>query len=212
MRLGSLAPKWCTSVNGTPVALPFTAVLRPGPSVHDQVVFAATKASVTGQLRVPMPEPVLLRTSSRPPTSSARSRIPCKPKCPAGPGPDHLLVNALPIVAHAQPQLPRVETDLQRNLPRHSVAIGIAHSFVGDLIHLRADDLLQRPRCAVHDDVDRRSIRPVGGELITIVVSDRTRSSSSSNSRRPCTPRRPRGDSRQRCSRQCGPRRTLATP
>ena len=56
------------------------------------------------------PEPVLLHTSSHPPTSSARSRIPCKPKCPAG-GlvRDHLLVNALPIVAHAQPQLPRVE-------------------------------------------------------------------------------------------------------
>ena len=83
------------------------------------------------------------------------------------PAPDHLLVNALPIVAHAQPELPRVETDLHRNLPRRSVAIGIAHTFVGDPIHLRADDRLQRPRCAVHDDVDRRSIRPVGGELIT---------------------------------------------
>jgi GntR family transcriptional regulator len=33
------------------VALPFTAVLRPGRSVHDPVVFAATKAIVTGQLR-----------------------------------------------------------------------------------------------------------------------------------------------------------------
>jgi GntR family transcriptional regulator len=32
------------------VALPFTAFLRPGLSVHDQVVFAATKAIVTGQL------------------------------------------------------------------------------------------------------------------------------------------------------------------
>ena len=51
--------------------------------------------------------------------------------------PNHLLVNALSIVAHAQPELPRVETDLQRNLPSRSVAIGIAHSFVGDPIHLR---------------------------------------------------------------------------
>jgi GntR family transcriptional regulator len=33
------------------VPLPFTAVLRPGLPLHDQVVFAATKAIVTGQLR-----------------------------------------------------------------------------------------------------------------------------------------------------------------
>jgi DNA-binding transcriptional regulator YhcF (GntR family) len=45
-----LANGWCTSVNSTPVALPFTAVLRPGLPLHDQVVFAATKAIVTGQL------------------------------------------------------------------------------------------------------------------------------------------------------------------
>jgi GntR family transcriptional regulator len=31
--------------------LPFTVVLRPGRSLHDQVVFAATKAVITGQLQ-----------------------------------------------------------------------------------------------------------------------------------------------------------------
>ena len=31
--------------------LPFTVVVRPGRSLHDQVVFAATKAVVTGQLQ-----------------------------------------------------------------------------------------------------------------------------------------------------------------
>jgi GntR family transcriptional regulator len=31
--------------------LPFTVVLRPGRSLHDQVVFAVTKAIVTGQLQ-----------------------------------------------------------------------------------------------------------------------------------------------------------------
>ena len=33
------------------MALPFTAVLSPGLPLHDQIVFAATKAIVTGQLR-----------------------------------------------------------------------------------------------------------------------------------------------------------------
>ena len=135
-----------------------------------------------------VPEPVLLHTSSRPPRSSARSRIPCKPKCPAGrAAPNHLLVNALSIVAHAQPELPRVETDLQRNLPRHGVAIGITHAFVGDPIHLRGDDRLQGPRCAVDDDVNRRCIRPVRGELITNGSECPDEVIASSNSRRPCT-------------------------
>jgi GntR family transcriptional regulator len=31
--------------------LPFTVVVRPGRSLHDQVVFAATKAVITGQLQ-----------------------------------------------------------------------------------------------------------------------------------------------------------------
>ena len=31
--------------------LPFTVVIRPGRSLHDQVVFAATKAVITGQLQ-----------------------------------------------------------------------------------------------------------------------------------------------------------------
>ena len=31
--------------------LPFTIAVRPGRSLHDQVVFAATKAVITGQLR-----------------------------------------------------------------------------------------------------------------------------------------------------------------
>jgi GntR family transcriptional regulator len=31
--------------------LPFTIALRPGRSLHDQVVFAATKAVITGQLQ-----------------------------------------------------------------------------------------------------------------------------------------------------------------
>jgi GntR family transcriptional regulator len=31
--------------------LPFTVVLRPGRSLHDQVVFAVTKAVITGQLQ-----------------------------------------------------------------------------------------------------------------------------------------------------------------
>jgi GntR family transcriptional regulator len=31
--------------------LPFTVTLRPGRSLHDQIVFAVTKAIVTGQLR-----------------------------------------------------------------------------------------------------------------------------------------------------------------
>jgi GntR family transcriptional regulator len=33
------------------VLLPFTVALRPGRPLHDQVVFAVTKAIVTGQLR-----------------------------------------------------------------------------------------------------------------------------------------------------------------
>ena len=41
----------CTSVDSTPVmALPFSVVVRPGRPLHDQVVFAVTKAVVTGQL------------------------------------------------------------------------------------------------------------------------------------------------------------------
>jgi GntR family transcriptional regulator len=40
----------CTSVSSTAV-LPFSVVLRPGRSLHDQVVFAATKAVITGQLQ-----------------------------------------------------------------------------------------------------------------------------------------------------------------
>jgi GntR family transcriptional regulator len=31
--------------------LPFSVVLRPGRSLHDQIVFAATKAVITGQLQ-----------------------------------------------------------------------------------------------------------------------------------------------------------------
>ena len=41
----------CTIIHSTPVLLPFTVSLRPGRSLHDQVVFAVTKAVVTGQLR-----------------------------------------------------------------------------------------------------------------------------------------------------------------
>jgi GntR family transcriptional regulator len=37
--------------------LPFTAVIRPGQPLHDQVVFAVTKAIVTGQLRAGDPFP-----------------------------------------------------------------------------------------------------------------------------------------------------------
>ena len=37
--------------------LPFTAVIRPGQPLHDQVVFAVTKAIVTGQLRAGNPFP-----------------------------------------------------------------------------------------------------------------------------------------------------------
>jgi GntR family transcriptional regulator len=37
--------------------LPFTAVIRPGLPLHDQVVFAVTKAIVTGQLRAGDPFP-----------------------------------------------------------------------------------------------------------------------------------------------------------
>src|SRR5687767_13051671 len=41
----------CTSVGSTRhMALPFTVTLRPGRPLHDQVVFAVTKAVVTGQL------------------------------------------------------------------------------------------------------------------------------------------------------------------
>ena len=37
--------------------LPFTAVIRPGQPLHDQVVFAVTKAIVTGQLSAGDPFP-----------------------------------------------------------------------------------------------------------------------------------------------------------
>ena len=37
--------------------LPFTAVIRPGQPLHDQVVFAVTKAIVAGQLRAGDPFP-----------------------------------------------------------------------------------------------------------------------------------------------------------
>ena len=40
----------CTSVSSTPV-LPFSITIRPGRALHDQVVFAVTKAVITGQLR-----------------------------------------------------------------------------------------------------------------------------------------------------------------
>src|SRR5438046_7608757 len=40
----------CTSVYSTPV-LPFTITVRPGRALHDQIVFAVTKAVITGQLQ-----------------------------------------------------------------------------------------------------------------------------------------------------------------
>lgn len=40
-----------TSITSTPVLLPFSITLRPGRPLHDQVVFAVTKAVITGQLR-----------------------------------------------------------------------------------------------------------------------------------------------------------------
>src|SRR5437870_3721985 len=40
----------CTSVFSTSV-LPFSVTIRPGRALHDQVVFAVTKAIITGQLQ-----------------------------------------------------------------------------------------------------------------------------------------------------------------
>jgi DNA-binding transcriptional regulator YhcF (GntR family) len=40
----------CTIITSTPVHLPFSIALRPGRPLHEQVVFAVTKAIITGQL------------------------------------------------------------------------------------------------------------------------------------------------------------------
>jgi GntR family transcriptional regulator len=37
--------------------LPFSVAIRPGRSIHDQIVFAATKAIITGQLQAGEPFP-----------------------------------------------------------------------------------------------------------------------------------------------------------
>src|SRR5712691_843861 len=41
----------CTMVTSTHVLLPFSVALRSGRPLHDQLVFAVTKAVVTGQLQ-----------------------------------------------------------------------------------------------------------------------------------------------------------------
>ena len=41
----------CTTCTSTHVLLPFSVTLRPGRALHDQIVFAVTKAVVTGQLQ-----------------------------------------------------------------------------------------------------------------------------------------------------------------
>ena len=41
----------CTTITSTHVLLPFSVTLRPGRPLHDQLVFAITKAIVTGQLQ-----------------------------------------------------------------------------------------------------------------------------------------------------------------
>jgi GntR family transcriptional regulator len=41
----------CTTITSTHVLLPFSVRLRPGRPLHDQLVFAITKAIVTGQLQ-----------------------------------------------------------------------------------------------------------------------------------------------------------------
>jgi GntR family transcriptional regulator len=47
----SLDRPTCTTVTSTHVLLPFSITLRPGRPLHDQLVFAVTKAVVTGQLQ-----------------------------------------------------------------------------------------------------------------------------------------------------------------
>ena len=51
LRIGRLSLLYYVYSVTSTFVLPFTVVLRPGRSLHDQVVFAVTKAVISGQLQ-----------------------------------------------------------------------------------------------------------------------------------------------------------------
>src|SRR5271157_715935 len=125
-----------------------------------------------------------LQTASLPPTSLARSRMPCKPKCPGRPFLiKKLRVDALAIISHAQPEALVVVVDFHLNAPRLRVPEGIAQRLASNPVDFVAQNGMQTLRRASYiqakrgnigaGDVGREFFRQVANRLRKIIGLDR---------------------------------------
>ena len=108
---------------------------------------------------------------------------------------EHLRIDPLAIVAHAQSELLVVVADLDLDSPGLRMPEGVAQGFRRDLVDLVADDRMQIPRLALDGDAEFGRLSARSRELASssprVLIAIARSLRSSVEARNPCTASRP---------------------